>query len=388
MKQTAEAIFNHFLPSAEDLWERGGADMRTKIDNDGHEVTRPFFDLEVSEPKQIGKPERFVTKHSKRDLGTVAVHQFEVNGVDYLTRAFVPDDRYRTDYDFTITSGTAWTTTINGYALDRSRKLFADTTLPVLQVGPPHSGRKLSGPLEFLRVPDTVEEAQATSLARTAQVEQALFAALSRLYDLPQRQLPIGDSRDANTTPGQFEYAKDYGAELIGFDNKGRCAPYKMELKDMPRFVNWLASTALGGVAVATCLAKEGQLQTLAGTTSLNPNFWASTLTGTLQALASGETREMIDWVPRDTHGIDVLYGHDMSYIDDIIAAWAQHPNVHTKLIHRGTHAALLHPLAHKGRRERISQLAFEHREHRGNLAAMNWQKIHGIRIPPVDQAA
>lgn len=379
MKQLARQTFDHLFPSAEELWQRGDATMLDTMIDEGHIEKVPFFDLEVTKLKTLDD-EPFITRRG-RHIGRTVLHRLDVNGVDHMARAFVPSDEYRTEHDFTITSGAAWMTTIDGYAQDRSRKLFADTQMPVLQIGPPHSTKVLPFGLEFLRVPRTLKDATETSLARTAQIEQLAFAALSSMYDLPREQVAIGDSRDGNTTAGQYPYTHLYGASIIDFDNKGRCAPEKIELEDVPEFANWLADTVIGGVAVSICLAKEGQLGTLPGTTSFNPNFLASSLTGTMRALASGETRRMMDWVPKDAHGVDILYGRDdLSYPEIIKEAWAEHPNVHVKVVPKGNHASLLHPLAHTGRRKRMVERAQQYRSRSGKLDAMDWSPIHGIK--------
>lgn len=379
MKRLAHQTFDYLFPSAEELWQQGNATMLDTVIDEGHSEKVPFFDLEVTKLKTLDD-EPFITRRG-RHIGRSVLHRLDVNGVDHMARAFVPNDEYRTEHDFTITSGTAWMTTINGYALDRSRKLFADTQMPVLQIGPPHSAKVLPFGLDFLRVPQTLKDASETSLARTAQIEQLAFAALSSMYDLPYEQVPIGDSRDGNTTAGQYAYMNMYGASIIDFDNKGRCAPEKVEFDDIPEFANWLADTMIGGIAVSLCLAKEGQLGTLPGTTSLNPNFIASSLTGTMRALASGETRRMINWVPKDAHGIDILYGRDdLSHPEIITEAWAGHPNVHTKIVPNGSHASLLHPLAHAGRRKRMVERAQQYRAHEGNLDEMDWNVIHGVK--------
>lgn len=379
MKERLRQTYDSLFPSDEELWDRGRATMVDKVIDEGHIEQVPFFDLEVTKLKTLDD-EPFITKHG-RHLGRTVLHRIDINGVDHLARAFIPDDEYRSDHDFTITSGTAWMTTIDGYALDRSRKLVADTQMPLLQIGSPHSTRVLPRGLEFLRVPRTIYEAAETSLARTAQTEQLAFAALSSMYDLPRQQVPIGDSRDGNTTTGQYAYMHDYGAEIIAFDNKGRCAPEKVNFEDLPEFADWLADTILGGIAVSLSLAKDGQLRSLPGSTTLNPNFLASSLTGTMRALASGETLRMMRWVPKDARGIDILYGKDdMSHPDIIEEAWSEHPNVHVKVVPNGNHASLLHPLAHAGRRARMVERAHQYRTHEGRIEDMDWNTIHGIK--------
>jgi hypothetical protein len=383
MTKITEKVFDHLLPPAEELWERGGATMVAYENDDGSIEDRPFFDLEItnSDYKKPIETEHFVT-HSGRRIGRKVLHQIDVNGIDHLVRVYVPDGN-REDTDLTITSGAAWFTTIGGYAEDRANKLFADSSQAVLQVGSPHSGKELPGPLEWLRVPKTVEEAYQTSLARTAQIEQHLFAAVSDLYDLSKSQIAIGDSRDSMTTPGQYLYAPQYDANIVTFDTKARCAVNRFDVNDLPQFGSWLLTTIVGGVAVTACLAKEGQLHTLSGTSSLNPNFMASTLTGTLRSLAGGEAGITMGWVPNDAAGIDIVYGNDvMSNVDEVTTAWEGHPDVYVKLVRGGTHPSLLHPLAHSGRRRRTKDTITTYKANRGQLSKQDLDRIYGGHKP------
>lgn len=358
----------------------------------GHVEDVPFFDLEVTHTEVLDdKP--FVTRRG-RALGRKVLHRVDINGVDRLVRAYVPNTPYRTDHDFTITSGSAWMTTIDGYAEHRANGLFADNQMPHVQVGPPHGATVLPGLLELLRVPQTIGEAHNTSIAQTAQEEQLIIAMMTDMYNLPSQQVALGDSRDAILTAAHFPYAAEHGAQIIAFDNKGRSVPQKMELGDLPRFGRWLAKTGLGGLAASLCLAKEGQLGTLRGTSSLNPNFLASSLVGAMPALASGEAGRAISWVPHDAHGIEVLYGQDdMSYAEVFKHLWAEHPNVHVKDVPGGTHGALIHPLAHSGTRERVNRLAAEYREQGAELSSIDWQNVYATKpnlsvVPPAESAA
>lgn len=384
--------FDHLFPAADELWQRAGAEMTEVTVDDGHVEDVPFFDLEVTGVKVLDD-EPFVTRRG-RALGRKVLHQVDVNGVDRLVRAYVPNSPYRTDHDFTLTSGSAWMTTIGGYAEHRSDLLFADNQMPAVQVGPPHSATVLPGPLEWLRVPQTISEARNTSIAQTAQEEQLIIAMMTDMYGLPSQQVALGDSRDAILSAAHFPYAAQHGAQIIAFDNKGRSVPQKVEAGDIPRFGRWLAKTGLGGLAASICLAKEGELGTLKGTSSLNPNFLASSLVGAMPALASGEAGRAISWVPRDTHGIEVLYGEDeMSYAEIFKELWAQHANVHIKDVPHGTHGALIHPLAHSGTRQRINRLAVEYREQGAALDSIDWKNIYVTKpnlsvVPPVEPAA
>lgn len=91
----------------------------------------------------------------------------------------------------------------------------------------------------------------------------------------------------------------------------------------------------------------------------------------------------MIGWVPKDAAGIDIIYGHDaMSNVDEVREAWDDHPNVYVKLVKGGTHASLLHPLAHSGRRKRTTDTIQTYKANGGSLTKADLERIYGGHKP------
>lgn len=390
MVNIAHYAFNHFVPPAEELWQAGGADIISTEVDPGRFVDIPYFDpIYTKEPKLL-KEERIITR-SGRLLGTRALHQFEIDGIDLIAKANVPNDDDRGDHDFTTLRSLAWFTTPDGgYPQDCDDKLLAATGMPSISIGPPHSGKLLASPLEVFRIPQTIKKARRLSLAYSAQVEQKIAGYLTESYDFPKEQMKIGDSRGDNMSFGHFPYTHEHRARIIGMDVKGHVAPHKIELGDLPGLAGWILATNLGGLAAAACLAERGELGTLKGSTSLNPNFIAGALSGTLRSLSSGETGKMISWVPRDTYGIDVLYGLDWpGGVEEFETLMQGLPNIRRKVVRGGTHGALLHPIGHVGQTTRIERAANEYHDKRGNVHAMNWNHIHGVKeLMVIDEEA
>ena len=368
MKKLLTRTFDHLIPHAEDLWEAGGAEVIDGI---------PYFNPIHTENPETLSDDEFKTK-SGRVVGRQVLYRMEVDGIGYASRVLVPNDEDRTENEVTILDSTAWGTTIDGYVGDRDAKLVIDNSVPLIATGAPHSDSPLPAALEFLRVPRTVKQSTKLSLAYSAQVEQMVAAYLSDQHGLPKQQVKIGDSRGSNISSGHYPYTKEHGAEIVMFDTKGRCAPGKIDIENVPEFVGWLVATGLGGIAVSACLASKGRLDLLKGTASLNPNFIASALTGTMRSLAGGETGMMIGWVPEDTHGHDVLYGLDsLADYKTLDTMWSDHENVRRKIVQSGTHAALLHPLAHSDQRGRISRFVTEYRRTGGDIDQIDWAKVY-----------
>ena len=363
-----EKVYGSLLRSSEELWDAGGA-----VSVDGNGV--PDFDLEIIENKLVH--EKAFRTHHRRTVGREAVRRLVTSdGIDRLVRVLDVDEP--TGGEFVVTDGTAWTTTIDGYAGDRAKAIAAESRVPVIQVGSEHSSRRL-GLADGLRLPKTILEARGISLAKTAQSEQLIIGQLMDQYDLPHRQYAIGDSRGSMKTPGQFAYAERYGSEIAHFDVKAPCVPEKLELKDMPRFARWLQVEALGGVAVIAELARQGELGTLVGTTSINPNFIASSLIGIMPALASGEAGSMVDWVPREAHGHVVVYEKDgMSLSEQWDERWQDHQDVYIHHVGNKSHAHLLQQRAHLAQRARIQRFGREFIRTGGDVDLMDWDGIYG----------
>ena len=378
MRQKLNGVTDKLFPSAEELWERGGAEMRP-----WNGTSVPFFDIEISDPEQIGDPEEILDNREgfrRRRFGREILYRVDVDGVDHLMRAFVPDDNFRTDDDFTITSGNAFTTTIDGYAHRRARRMFKQTQQPHVQVSSPHSDNE-RGWLEFTRVPETIQESLQGSLARRVQVEQAIMARVSHMHDFPMVQVAVGDSCDSITKPGQYPYAAEHGVHILDFDGRARCSLKRMHRAEhLPEVGLWTTRTILGGIGVGLCLAKKGELKSLRGTTSFNPNFVASSFTGTLQGLASDEPEIMMSWAPPEAHGIDVIYGRDtLVRLEDVYDGWRNNPNIYVKPVSNGNHASLLHPISGSEQEARMVRRTEQYLMAGGNDEKIDWSYVYGV---------
>lgn len=373
MKSLPYNAFERFLPNAETLWEAANAERVSVEVDPGRTVDIPLFHPAVTNLSI--RQEVFETR-SHRRIGTQALCDVEVDGIGYRSRVLLPDDT-PTSRDITVVDSTAWTTTIDGYVGDRDAKIVIDNHVPLIAIGPPHSDS--GSPIdEISRIPRVVRDARQASLAYNAEVEQLIVASLCDEFGLENRQLKLGDSRGANITPAQVAYAPRYDGEVVAFDTKGRCAPDKIQLQHIPEVARWLTTTVMAGVAVSGCLLASGRHDLLVGTFSLKPGFLASSLTGVMRSLASGETGQMIDWVPHATHGHDVIYGRDsLAHPSQLEELWQDHPHVARKIVASGTHASLLHPLAHSSQRARIARLISEYRSQNGQVAGMDWNAIY-----------
>lgn len=394
MKNKLSPAFDKILPSAEELWQRGGAEIVSTEIEPGHIEVVPFFDLEIIDQKQLSVSD-LQTRDGRRSrkIGKQIVSQFVLSdGIDRLSRAIIVDDKYRSQSDFIVTDGTAWTTTIDGYAHHRAERIASDVGVDTIQVGSEHSGSKIPFGLDGLRLGMTILQARSTSLAKAAQAEQLIIGQLASDYDLPASQYVIGDSRASMRAPGQFPYARLYDNQIIHLDTKAPCVPERLGPSDVARVARWLGVEAVGGSAVIAQLVSEGKLATLLGTVSANPNFIASSIVGSAPALASGEAGRMVSWTPRDTHGQVVVYGMDgLSLGDKWQQLWAQHSNIYVKSLPRKIHSHLLESKAHDMQVGRISRFSQEILRTDGNLQSVDWSAVYNSsngRLAPTENAA
>jgi len=396
-----DKAFDQVFPPAERLWENGGADFQTvSVNGEQHEL--PLFGLEVDGFKQVGKTKELRSKsEGHRKIGAEILGRLEVSGVSHLVRVMIPEDNLRHDEatDFTFNRSTAFTTSINGYAERGSKSIVARTHRPFIQTGADYSGETGLGLMDVVKVPKTLWEARHQSIFAQSEAREVMHRFLAEKFDLPGKYVMLGDSMSAMNQPAMYAYdfmADDgdvddelttHNSNIIGFHAKGRCVVEKAELGDMPRAGKWLAKTLLGGMAASLCLAKEGRLQTIYGSVSINPQFHASALTGTLRALLSGEAGHALNFIPRDAGGLEVLYGSDdLSDVEAIREHFAAYPYVHTKVVPGGTHGAILHPLADKGRTEWAVNLSEAYDYRSGHLSELDWRRIN--KVPEVDPLA
>ncbi len=384
--------FEKIFPGFEQLREEASADVITTEIEPGLTVDVPYYQQDVSKPVQIGEEEPFVTR-SGRELGYRATYLTIVDGIGYETYVKMPYDELRSEYEFADFNSTAWMTQAGkGYTENPNARIFASTLMPQIDIGPPASDSSGGMIAKAFKVPGILAKSKALPLSYTAQAEQAIVAGIAEAYphlSLPKRQVKRGKSRGANLSSGHFAYASANGTEIIALQNMGRCAPDKIELEDVPEFLAWLTMTALGGVAASACLTKQGKLGSLWGTTSLSPDFLAANLTGTMRALASGETGEMIGWTPRSIYGREVLYGLDsLSRADETKERLSDRPGLRKKIVRGGTHGALLHPLAHEGDVESMKRFAEQYQLYKGQLVLMDHDYIYGVEEPSLIEEA
>lgn len=350
---TVSSVYDHLLPSAEELWSRTPHKLvSVPIDID-HSENIPFFDLSIDSFKEL-KHEALYTP--QRKIGYAVTSRVILNdGIDRAVRALVLDDDYRRDDDVTVTDGTAWFTTIDGYAGKRARAIAQLTHSNVIQIGSEHSAKILHSGLDVLRLTDTLRTMRTSSLAKTAQSEQLIIAEMTKRYGLSARQYAIGDSRGSMKVPGQIPYAQYYKHAIDYFDIKAPCIPERLGLRELPSVAHWFGQIAVQGSGVVARLVLEGDGKQLLSTGSLNPNFIASSIGGVMPTLASGEAGVMTSWVPRNQHGQVTLYNNDsMSRPESWEQLWGNHPNVSLRRHDRKGHLHLLENKAHKSQIERI----------------------------------
>jgi hypothetical protein len=323
-----EAAYQAAFPSVDELWQRGGADVKDGI---------PYFPLEdVKKPEVLSEKDLYQRKGwTSKKIGSALLLRYDTSdGIDRLVSIRRLDDQYRSEADLTVASSTAWTTTVNGYAGRRDRRIAQETGLQTITIGAEGSTNQ--------RYLDSDVRA-AISLAKTAQSEQAILADASTRFDLSRNQYGIGDSRGAMIKPGHTLYAPMYGNNVLFTDIKAPCVPDKLEPKDLPKVVAWLGMEAVGAASVGVSLARDTDLALLLGTFDADPRALHTALFGTMQALMSGEAGKLAELAPDDMHGHVVLYGHDiLSSAERWNDIYAPKPDMFIKNVPRGSHAHLL----------------------------------------------
>ncbi len=391
-------MFNKVFPSAEELWRRADADIcMINVNGEMHDL--PLFGLGVDGFKQIGRTKELHSKSpGHRKIGSEVLAKLDVNGVPHLARVMIPDDQLRHDEatDFAFNRSTAFTTSIHGYAERGSKSIVARTHRPFVQTGAVYSA---ASPIDLWKLPKTTWEARNQSIFAQSEARVVMHKFLAGRFGLPEKYAILGDSMSAINQPAMYAYDFMHGqgvvddelttteSKIIGFHAKGRSVVQKLEAHDLPRVGIWVAKTLLGGFAASACLAREGKLHTVRGSVSSNPQFHASAFTGTLRALTSGEAGHALNFIPHDAGGLEVLYGNDdLSDVETIRGFFTAHPNVHEKVIPGGTHGAIFHSLADKGRTEWAVKLSDTYDEQNGRLTGPDWRYIN--KVPEINPIA
>lgn len=329
MGNVAERAFDTIFPSADELWQNGGA---TILDGAPY-----FLDLEID-----SKPETYSTKNlyikdglRRRKIGSSVLLGYTMSdGIDRLVKVRTLDDAYRSDADMIVTTTTAWTTTVGGYVGRRDERIARETGLQTVSIGAEGSTNMHALGQDVLRT---------ISLAKAAQSEQAILADVSERFDLPTRHYGLGDSRGAMIKPAHSLYAGAYGNEVVFTDIKAPCVPDKLGPEDMPRVALWMAVEALGAAAVTASLVKERDFGLLVGTFDAHPRSVPASLAGIMPALMSGEAGRLAQAAPNDMPGHLVLYGHDiLSSVDRWHEIYGPKLDMTIKNVARGSHAHLL----------------------------------------------
>lgn len=329
MVNLAEKAFNSVFPSADELWEKGGA---TVIDD------VPYFtELDIDgEPRELSGRNIYIRDGLRRKkIGTSMLLAYTMNdGIDRLVNVHTLDDDHRSPVDMLATTSTAWTTTVDGYARRRDLRINREAGIQTVTIGAEGSTN------EKLLDRDVLST---ISLAKAAQSEQAILAHASREFQLPTRHYGIGDSRGAMIKPAHSLYAPYYGNEMLFTDIKAPCVPDKLGPEDMPKVALWLGAEVLGGIAVASSLLKERDLGLLMGTFDAHPRSVPTSLGGIMPALMSGEAGRLAELTPDTINGHVVLYGLDiLSSVHRWHEIYAHKFDMVIKNVPRGSHAHLL----------------------------------------------
>jgi len=326
--ELVDAAYNTTFPSVEELWERGGADVVDGI---------PDFNVEVvGDPKILDETELYRWEGLKRrKIGAVTLLRYDTSdGIDRLVSMRRLYDQYRSEADFITTTSTAWTTTVNGYAGRRDRRIALEAGIQTVSIGAEGSTNQ-----QHL----TRSMREGISLARSAQSEQAILARLSKDFDLSTQHYGLGDSRGGMLKPGHSIYAPMYGNTMLFTDIKAPCVPDKLNVKDLPKVALWLATEALGTLSVTASLARDSDLGVLLNTFDANPQAMKVALLGIIPELMSGERGRLAEAAPDDMNGHTVLYGHDiLSPADRWLEIYSHKPDMFMKDVPEGRHAHLV----------------------------------------------
>ena len=325
----AERAFNTVFPTADELWERGGAEIIDGI---------PYYtDLAIEgDPTEIKTKDLFLKDgFRRRKIGSSALLGFTMNdGIDRLVSVRTLKDEYRSEADMIATTSTAWTTTVGGYTGRRDDRIAREAHIQTVTIG-------AEGSLNERMLDSSI--ASTISLAKSAQSEQAILARLSQDFGLSNNHFALGDSRGAMIKPAHSIYAPYYGNQVLFTDIKAPCVPDKLGPEDMPKVALWLAVEALGGAAVAASLFAERDLGLLLGTFDAHPRSFPTSVAGIMPALMSGEAGRLAEMAPNTMAGHVVLYGLDvLSSVDRWHQIYGPKFDMVTKNVPRGSHAHLL----------------------------------------------
>jgi hypothetical protein len=368
--KAAEAIYNKAVPEPERLWERAGAEGKlylpgrytgeTEMD-DGQlirqtgETWLPDFNLSVDRCEDTNYREVC------DDNGNIASKVYDFvftlsDRVDRRARLVLPcmgaEDLESTPVG---TCGTAFTTTIDGYAGMRSLSLSQTANIPVIQVGCEYSGPG-SDVMDILSV---AKKSPQIAMTKSVQAELVIINNIIERFGLSRQIVPHGDSRGGISAVGQAALAdaKDFVDLTVPYmDPKAVVIHDRVTFDQVPKALEWLVrEITLGSVVLSKVLA-EGDCKGIASTLSTNPRCLTGTMAGILPALLSGEAGRFTDALHPEQYGCVVAYGEDRLYDSgNWEAGLSRHPNVVIKEVKKGLH---MHLMAKESTSQQVNRIS------------------------------
>lgn len=387
MKHPAEYLQQKIAPSHEELWERGGADVRKIEIDEGRYEEVPFFDLEVTSFERSKRNNGSGTATNNKGEVVGSYESFSVttsDGIDRTARLYRPNDHYAQG-DEVIHADTAWMTTITGHNDYAASTFVGAIGRPMIFVGAEHGTNKTTHIQEFGRVPATFERSKTISLAKSAQSSQLITSYIRDKRELSNQLVKTGESRGAMLTPGHEPYANLYGNEILYRDTTAPCIPERMfnDERDILRLLQWPSAEALGMLGLGLALIKTRALKRQVGTVTLNPNFMVSNFVGVGPALFSGEAGVFASWLPHDAPHYISTFKNDMVSLPDVWRRlYAAHDNVYIREHRGGTHMTLANDEVLASKARRINE-ALALRAIKAVPTHDDWQAIFTARDKP-----
>lgn len=324
-------------PPYRKLWDRSGQNGEVQVE--GSEIALPFFELSILKVDFISS--QSFDSNEGVSAGEALTYSFELSdGSSRIVRAWIPFDRSE---HLVATSGTAFMTTIDGYAGDRSRRIASEAGLAVIQVGAEYSGDSVRSVTTPVRLAKAVMSAPAISLAKTAQAEELIIAEMCERHNLPRNQVAHGDSRDSVTTLAQPAYASLHDMNVAYIDPKALVMHDQLSsVVDIAKVLRWLGREAVVGSTVLMQLATENDLLRLSGTPTRDLRELTGLFVGTLPALFSGEAGVLAQSMPLDIRGYANLYRKDiLCNVETWEETLRRYPNLYVNIVNKAVHAHL-----------------------------------------------
>lgn len=374
------------FPTPEERWDAGGASFR----EDG----LPVFDLEITKATRPRIEDYYTRRHAldRRPvkIGRALTRTFTTNdGIERRSRVLIPD---KIEGTLSGQSGTAFTTSMDGYPEERAKLISARVNMPNIQHDAEYSGRKMRNILDVIRLACTLRDGQTISLAKSAQAEMRMtqYWLDSDNLDIPRDLAVFGDSWDGINTLAVPAYAQLYGMKVPYIDPKALVLhdPIDPSYEGIEKVVKWVRDEIVGGTAVIAALLAEGDLSTVNGTLPANPHFWVSSFTGVAPALLSGEAGRFTQWLPEDIIGYANLFEKDgLCEVDVWKTDLGRFKNIGVHTVPEGLHAHLLSRISHSKQRGRMHRLHNENMKYGSDYEKFDATHIHGSYLGMPDAA-